>query len=125
MHLDVFWVRALYSYDATCDEELSFSEGQLIKVTLTSRDVDDGWWEGEVKGRRGIFPSMIVEEVFVVTPSKVGDSEPLHGTSSPCYMHSHLLQERQNSSNGNDKSLTETAWKSSFNLSSGAQIKSG
>ncbi|CAG5082072.1 Similar to nwk: Protein nervous wreck (Drosophila melanogaster) [Cotesia congregata] len=53
---------ALYDYDATCDEELTFMEGDVLKIIKTEpHDVDDGWWEGELHGRRGLFPSLVVE----------------------------------------------------------------
>ncbi|XP_008553821.1 protein nervous wreck isoform X2 [Microplitis demolitor] len=53
---------ALYDYDATCDEELTFLEGDVLKIIKTEpHDVDDGWWEGELQGRRGLFPSLVVE----------------------------------------------------------------
>ncbi|CAK9829416.1 Protein nervous wreck [Anthophora retusa] len=53
---------ALYDYDATCDEELSFLEGDIVKVLRKEpHDVDDGWWEGELRGQRGLFPSLMVE----------------------------------------------------------------
>ncbi|XP_054013454.1 protein nervous wreck isoform X2 [Hylaeus anthracinus] len=53
---------ALYDYDATCDEELSFFEGDIMRVLKKEpHDVDDGWWEGELRGQRGLFPSLIVE----------------------------------------------------------------
>ncbi|XP_076681488.1 protein nervous wreck isoform X1 [Andrena cerasifolii] len=53
---------ALYDYDATCDEELSFYEGDILKVLRKEpHDVDDGWWEGELREQRGLFPSLIVE----------------------------------------------------------------
>lgn len=58
------WARALYDYSAISDEELSFSEGMLIKVLRKDDNgVDDGYWEGEVNGRIGVFPSLVVEEV--------------------------------------------------------------
>ena len=58
------WARALYDYDATCDEELSFQEDQLIRIIRRDENgVDDGWWEGEVGGRVGVFPSLVVEEL--------------------------------------------------------------
>ena len=61
------WARALYDYDATNDEELSFSEGQLIRILRRDENgVDDGWWEGEVDGRVGVFPSLVVEELTPV-----------------------------------------------------------
>jgi hypothetical protein len=54
---------AVYDYEATCKEELSFIEGAVIKVLRRQvHDVDDGWWEGEVDGQVGLFPSIVVEE---------------------------------------------------------------
>ncbi|XP_076286846.1 protein nervous wreck isoform X1 [Lasioglossum baleicum] len=53
---------ALYDYDATCDEEVSFYEGDVVKILRKDpHDVDDGWWEGEIRGNRGLFPSLIME----------------------------------------------------------------
>ncbi|KAK0177887.1 hypothetical protein PV328_001891 [Microctonus aethiopoides] len=53
---------ALYDYDATCDEELTFMEGDVLKILKTEpHDVDDGWWEGELRGCKGLFPSLVVE----------------------------------------------------------------
>ena len=58
------WVRALYDYGATTAEELTFSEGQLIRLRRKAEDgVDDGWWEGELNGKVGVFPSLVVEEI--------------------------------------------------------------
>ena len=58
------WARALYDYDATCEEELSFQEGQLIRILRKNENgVDDGWWEGEVNSTVGVFPSLVVEEI--------------------------------------------------------------
>ncbi|KAK9500786.1 hypothetical protein O3M35_001982 [Rhynocoris fuscipes] len=55
---------ALYDYDATCPEELSFCEGEVIKVLrkVVHDDVDDGWWEGQRGDEIGLFPSLVVEE---------------------------------------------------------------
>ncbi|XP_064636738.1 protein nervous wreck-like isoform X2 [Lineus longissimus] len=60
------YAKALYDYDANMEEELSFQEGQVIKVTNREpHGVDDGWWAGEIGGRKGVFPSMVVEEMTV------------------------------------------------------------
>ena len=57
-------MRALYDYGATTAEELTFSEGQLIRLRRKAEDgVDDGWWEGELNGKVGVFPSLVVEEI--------------------------------------------------------------
>ncbi|KAK9751341.1 Variant SH3 domain [Popillia japonica] len=54
---------ALYDYDGEGEEELTFEEGQVIKVlSKHPHGVDDGWWRGEVEGRAGNFPSLVVEE---------------------------------------------------------------
>lgn len=44
-------------------EELTFEEGQIIKVlSKCAHSIDDGWWQGELEGRIGNFPSLVVEE---------------------------------------------------------------
>lgn len=54
---------ALYDYDATAEDELTFEENQIIRlVTKEPHGVDDGWWEGELNGKVGNFPSLVVEE---------------------------------------------------------------
>ncbi|CAG0915479.1 unnamed protein product [Notodromas monacha] len=57
------WCCAVYDYEATCKEELTFIEGAVIKVLRRNvHDEDDGWWEGECDGEVGLFPSIVVEE---------------------------------------------------------------
>ena len=57
--------KALYDFDGKTGSELSFKAGDIIKVvrTKTPRGGDDGWWEGELCGRAGLFPSLVVEPV--------------------------------------------------------------
>lgn len=60
---DQLWCIALYDYDATAEDELTFEEGQIIRlITMEPHGVDDGWWEGELNGKIGNFPSLVVEE---------------------------------------------------------------
>ncbi|XP_034254415.1 protein nervous wreck isoform X2 [Thrips palmi] len=67
---------AMYDYEATCAEELSFSEGEIVHILrkVVHDDVDDGWWEGEIHGQKGLFPSLVVEECHAngdpITPSE-------------------------------------------------------
>lgn len=57
------WCIALYDYDASAEDELTFEENQIIKIVNKSpHGVDDGWWEGELNGVIGNFPSLVVEE---------------------------------------------------------------
>jgi len=52
---------AIYSYEATDDNEISFAEGETIY--LLEKD-DSGWWRGRnLKGQEGAFPSNFVEIV--------------------------------------------------------------
>lgn len=80
-------VRAIYSYDAQGDDELSFKEGESIELTsgpTGGRNYGDGWWEGmcllsssiacmyhhptgfSSNGRKGIFPSNYVGYFFLI-----------------------------------------------------------
>lgn len=53
---------ALYDYEGEGDE-LTFEEGQVIRIlSKCAHSVDDGWWKGELEGRVGNFPSLVVEE---------------------------------------------------------------
>ena len=55
--------RAMFDYEATDDTEITFSEGDLIVVTLYDGEVPDcpGWMSGRCKGQEGLFPANHVE----------------------------------------------------------------
>jgi len=59
----LFYVKALYDYQATIQEEFDFQAGDVIAVTATP---DDGWWSGELLDEarreegRNVFPSNFV-----------------------------------------------------------------
>lgn len=55
--------RALYDCVADNDDELEFSEGEII-IILNDKTDDENWMEGEVEGdsrRKGMFPTSFVE----------------------------------------------------------------
>ena len=58
--------KALYDFTGKTSSELSFRAGDVIQVmrTKTPAGGDDGWWEGEVGGRAGLFPSLVVEPLL-------------------------------------------------------------
>ncbi|KAG4096483.1 hypothetical protein H8356DRAFT_1355349 [Neocallimastix lanati (nom. inval.)] len=53
-------VKALYDYEATCEGELSISDGDIITVTNTNTG-SSSWWEGTGPKGQGQFPSMYVQ----------------------------------------------------------------
>lgn len=59
----LFYVKALFDYQATIEEEFDFQAGDVIAVTATP---EDGWWSGELLDEarrqpgRHIFPSNFV-----------------------------------------------------------------
>lgn len=55
--------KAIYEYEATNDEEISFAAGEMIEIIDDSSD--DGWWTGKNvrTGLVGHFPSMLVKEI--------------------------------------------------------------
>nr|XP_048292614.1 intersectin-2 isoform X3 [Myodes glareolus] len=60
-------VIAMYDYAANNEDELSFSKGQLINVM--NKD-DPDWWQGEVNGVTGLFPSNYVKMTTDSDPSQ-------------------------------------------------------
>ena len=61
--LDSEYCKALYDYDANGSDELAFKEDEVIHIISRSPNgVEDGWWMGELNGRTGLFPSIVVEE---------------------------------------------------------------
>uniref|UniRef100_A0AAV2IZ42 SH3 domain-containing protein n=1 Tax=Knipowitschia caucasica TaxID=637954 RepID=A0AAV2IZ42_KNICA len=78
---NMVYVRALYDYEGQADEELSFTEGAVIRLLNRDTQTDDGFWEGELNGRVGVFPSVLVEDV-----NENGEHSGLQGDIqiSPC-----------------------------------------
>ncbi|EGD79822.1 cortactin [Salpingoeca rosetta] len=50
--------RALYDYQATGEDEISFDPDDVIEDV---DQVDEGWWMGTCRDRRGLFPANYVE----------------------------------------------------------------
>ncbi|XP_038868529.1 F-BAR and double SH3 domains protein 1-like isoform X3 [Salvelinus namaycush] len=86
--------RALYEYQGQGPEELSFPEGAVIRLLRCRQgEVDDGFWEGELDGRVGVFPSLVVEllgdgeeeeEESLPTPTLPPFSPPIPISGTPC-----------------------------------------
>lgn len=56
-----YQARALYDFAGETETDLPFYAGDVISVIDTSDP--GGWWEGELNGARGFFPSNFVEYI--------------------------------------------------------------
>jgi len=52
----------MYKYEAANSDELSLPEGAIVTI-LNKNCEDDGWYEGEYQGARGLFPENFVKLV--------------------------------------------------------------
>ncbi len=54
-------MKAIYDFDPENPDDLGFREGEIIALM---DDTDpSGWWQGEVNGKIGFFPSNFVEKI--------------------------------------------------------------
>ncbi|XP_058041816.1 SH3 domain-containing kinase-binding protein 1 isoform X6 [Ahaetulla prasina] len=52
--------KVIFPYEAQNEDELTIKEGDI--VTLVNKDcIDAGWWEGELNGKKGVFPDNFVK----------------------------------------------------------------
>uniref|UniRef100_A0A8C5KYX7 CD2-associated protein n=1 Tax=Jaculus jaculus TaxID=51337 RepID=A0A8C5KYX7_JACJA len=58
----------VYDYDAVHDDELTIHVGEVIRNV--KRLQEEGWLEGELNGRRGMFPDNFVKEIKREAESK-------------------------------------------------------
>ncbi|KAL3910741.1 MAG: hypothetical protein SGPRY_008945, partial [Prymnesium sp.] len=49
--------RVLFEYQPLSEGHLTLTEGDVVSVASQG---EDGWWEGELKGQRGLFPGNFV-----------------------------------------------------------------
>lgn len=54
------FVTAMYDFDAHSEGDLSFREGDRIRVVKKTNSSQD-WWEGELRGYKGSFPANYVK----------------------------------------------------------------
>ena len=69
--------RVTFSYKAEQEDELSLEVGDVIKNIV---DTNVGWCEGELNGKRGMFPNNFVEEIVAESSDNNSNSgEKFHG----------------------------------------------
>ena len=52
--------RVTFSYNAEDEDELTLKVGDIIENIA---DWETGWWDGELNGKKGVFPNNFVEEL--------------------------------------------------------------
>ena len=78
-----------HDYTAQEDDELSLKKGEIIKSVVTKMD---GWWEGSLNGKRGMFPDNFVK----VLTSNSGSADDVLASST-----SEVAQMRKKPESGN------------------------
>lgn len=71
--------RSLHAYVAEDENELSFTPGDLIRVLQKD---ESGWWQGELFGSVGVFPSNFIEEEPLGTDDVSGGGNIVTDTPS-------------------------------------------
>ncbi|XP_072535859.1 SH3 domain-containing protein 21 [Salminus brasiliensis] len=73
--------QVMFDYAAIAEDELDLKKGDMVTV-ISKATEDEGWWEGELNGRRGFFPDNFVM-VIPTDPLQLGDKSQLpqrHGS---------------------------------------------
>ncbi|XP_057258236.1 dynamin-binding protein isoform X2 [Pezoporus wallicus] len=79
---------ALYQFQALESKELDFDVGDRIRIIGV---LEDGWLEGELRGKRGIFPHRFVRlEASEACRDKAGAADPQDGGSCGVTIHQDL-----------------------------------
>ena len=53
-------MEALYDYTASAEDEISLKSGAIVDDVLI---IDEGWAEGTLQGKRGLFPKNYCRDV--------------------------------------------------------------
>ncbi|XP_060778168.1 SH3 domain-containing protein 21 [Neoarius graeffei] len=88
--------QVMFDYAANAEDELELKKGDIINIINKVCD-DDGWWEGELNGRRGFFPDNFV----MIIPLEVFQEKSQPPLRSGTKKHS------VNQASGMDRSSTE------------------
>ena len=71
-----------FDYDAEQEDELTIKVGDVIKNVQMS---EGGWWEGELNGKKGMFPDNFVKVgFFLIFISTFKGDNSTHLTSLCC-----------------------------------------
>uniref|UniRef100_A0A667Z0L0 Osteoclast-stimulating factor 1 n=1 Tax=Myripristis murdjan TaxID=586833 RepID=A0A667Z0L0_9TELE len=66
--------QVMFDYKAQTDDELALKKGDIVMI-ISKETEDEGWWEGELNGRRGFFPDNFVMVIPPVDNLQVSGHE--------------------------------------------------
>ncbi|KAJ8794612.1 hypothetical protein J1605_003083 [Eschrichtius robustus] len=87
-----------FSYLPQNDDELELKVGDIIEVV---GEVEEGWWEGVLNGKTGMFPSNFIKELS-------GESDDLGISQDEQLSKSSLRETTGSESDGGDSSSTKS-----------------
>ena len=62
-HIKMIAVEVEYDYEAELQDELTIHAGDIL---TSVKQMSGGWWEGVLKGKRGLFPENFVKVLFYI-----------------------------------------------------------
>uniref|UniRef100_A0A803TJS7 SH3 domain containing kinase binding protein 1 n=1 Tax=Anolis carolinensis TaxID=28377 RepID=A0A803TJS7_ANOCA len=65
------YCKVIFPYEAQNEDELTIKEGDIVTL-LNKECIDAGWWEGELNGRKGVFPDNFVKLLLSDFEKEVG-----------------------------------------------------
>ncbi|KAK6326122.1 hypothetical protein J4Q44_G00017670 [Coregonus suidteri] len=68
--------QVMFDYAALTEDELNLKKGHIVTV-ITKETEDEGWWEGELNGRRGFFPDNFVMVIPMTNTLQSGSTSQL------------------------------------------------
>ncbi|XP_041725591.1 CD2-associated protein isoform X3 [Coregonus clupeaformis] len=68
--------QVMFDYAALTEDELNLKKGHIVTV-ITKETEDEGWWEGELNGRRGFFPDNFIMVIPTTDTLQSGSTSQL------------------------------------------------
>ncbi|XP_064801493.1 CD2-associated protein-like isoform X3 [Oncorhynchus masou masou] len=65
--------QVMFDYAALTEDELNLKKGDIVTI-ITKETEDEGWWEGEMNGRRGFFPDNFVMVIPTIDGLQSGNT---------------------------------------------------
>lgn len=99
--------QVMFDYTAVAEDELNLKKGDVITI-INKASEDDGWWEGELNGRRGFFPDNFVMVIPADTLHVANAGQPPARLGSVKQTVNQMPAMDQNSSDTTSKTETKT-----------------